>query len=183
MGKRFTGSNFIDTVAKHGTHGCNYLLTVDIEMEPQTGFQLANWENGFGDFEFRPDLSTLRHLPWQGATALVLCDAHHHDGLALFTPAQVFHGHVERVATRRQEALDAAYYRTPERFVNGPPAVARPPSRVLLNPADAAPPTVENVLSATAQELDALWPAAVSGMPIINLPGADVSQVDTVNAS
>ncbi len=59
MGKRFTGRDFIDTVAEHGTHGCNYLLTVDIEMEPQTGFQLANWEKGFGDFEFRPDLETL----------------------------------------------------------------------------------------------------------------------------
>ena len=65
MGKRFTGRTFVDTVAHHGTHGCNYLLTVDIEMEPQTGFRLANWESGFGDFEFRPDLSTLRILPWQ----------------------------------------------------------------------------------------------------------------------
>jgi glutamine synthetase len=80
MGKRFTGRTFVDTVAEHGTHGCNYLLTVDIEMEPQTGFRLANWESGFGDFEFRPDLSTLRVLPWQPATALVICHFHHQDG-------------------------------------------------------------------------------------------------------
>src|ERR1041384_3116679 len=68
VGKRFTGRTFIDAVAEHGTHGCNYLLTVDIEMEPQTGFRLANWEKGFGDFEFRPNLETLRILPWQTAT-------------------------------------------------------------------------------------------------------------------
>src|ERR1041385_9355071 len=70
VGKRFTGSNFTDTVAAHGTHGCNYLLTVDIEMEPQTGFALANWEKGFGDFEFRPDLDTIRHLPDRKSTRL-----------------------------------------------------------------------------------------------------------------
>jgi putative transposase len=111
-------------------------------------------------------------------------DAHHHDGLALFTPAQVFQGHVERVAARRQEALNAAYLRNPERFVSGPPAVARPPSRVLLNPLDAAPPTVDSVLAATSQELEALWPAAAdSGVPMINLPGAPISQTDAATAS
>ena len=80
VGKRFTGQFFLDSVADHGTHGCNYLLTVDIEMEPMTGFKLANWEKGFGDFEFRPDLKTLRLLPWQPGSALVICDLHHHDG-------------------------------------------------------------------------------------------------------
>jgi glutamine synthetase len=80
VGKRFTGKFFLDSVARHGTHACNYLLTVDIEMEPQDGFKLANWENGFGDFEMRPDHSTLRPLPWQPATALVFCDFLNHDG-------------------------------------------------------------------------------------------------------
>src|SRR5205823_4776220 len=65
-------------VLGHGTHGCSYLLTVDIEMEPMTGFKLANWEKGFGDFEMRPDLSTLRLIPWQPATVLVLCDLRQH---------------------------------------------------------------------------------------------------------
>jgi glutamine synthetase len=80
VGKRFRGAFFLDHVEQHGTHGCNYLLTVNIEMDPMDGFRLANWEQGFGDFELRPDLSTLRTLPWQPATALVLCDLHHHDG-------------------------------------------------------------------------------------------------------
>ena len=59
VGKRFTGKFFLDQVAKHGTHACSYLLTVDIEMEPQDGFKLANWEKGFGDFAMRPDFSTV----------------------------------------------------------------------------------------------------------------------------
>ncbi|HWN95611.1 MAG TPA: glutamine synthetase family protein [Methylomirabilota bacterium] len=102
MGKRFTGRMFIDTVAKHGTHGCNYLLTVDIEMEPQTGFRLANWEKGFGDFEFRPDLSTLRILPWQTATALVICDFHHADGKRVAeAPRSTLRSQLERLAERK----------------------------------------------------------------------------------
>jgi glutamine synthetase len=80
VGKRFAGKFFLDNVVRHGTHGCNYLLTVNMEMEPQEGFVLANWEKGFGDFELRPDLSTLRALPWQLGTAMVLCDYRHADG-------------------------------------------------------------------------------------------------------
>jgi len=80
VGKRFTGQFFLEHVLGHSTHGCSYLLTVDIEMEPMTGFKLANWEKGFGDFEMRPDLSTLRLIPWQSATALVLCDLRQHGG-------------------------------------------------------------------------------------------------------
>jgi glutamine synthetase len=81
VGKRFTGRFFLENVAGHGTHGCNYLLTVNIEMDPLDGFQLANWEQGFGDFEMRPDLTTLRELPWQPGAALVICDLLRHDGV------------------------------------------------------------------------------------------------------
>lgn len=80
VGKRFTAHHFLSTVAKNGTHNCNYLLTVDMEMEPQSGFTLANWEKGYGDFETLPDLSTLRVLPWQQATAMVICDLFQHNG-------------------------------------------------------------------------------------------------------
>lgn len=80
VGKRFTAEYFLGHVAEDGTHGCNYLLTVDIEMEPMEGFQIANWEKGFGDFALHPDLSTLRLLPWQPGTALVICDFQHDNG-------------------------------------------------------------------------------------------------------
>ncbi len=80
VGKRFRADYFLASVARHGTHSCNYLLTVNLDMDPLEGFKVANWEAGFGDFEMRPDLETLRVLPWQPATALVLCDYRRHDG-------------------------------------------------------------------------------------------------------
>jgi len=79
VGKRCTGE-FFRQHARHGTHGCSYLLTVNLEMDPLDGFQLANWDKGFGDFVLRPDLSTIRVLPWQPGTALVICDSLHEDG-------------------------------------------------------------------------------------------------------
>ena len=64
-------------------------------------------------------------------------DHHHHSGLALFTPADVFHGRVAKVAAVRQAALDAAYRAHPERFPTGrracrcrlPPCTSTPSSR------------------------------------------------------
>jgi putative transposase len=61
-------------------------------------------------------------------------DGHHHAGLAMFTPADVFFDRVESVASTRQRALDVAYAAHPERFVHGPPRVARPPAEVSINP-------------------------------------------------
>ncbi len=74
VGKRFCADFFLDSVVKQGTHGCNYLLTVNLPMDPLDGFKVASWDTGFGDFGFRPDLGTLRMLPWQPGAALVLCD-------------------------------------------------------------------------------------------------------------
>lgn len=74
MGKRFDAEYFIEDAAKQGTHGCDYLLTVDMEMEPVAGYEFANWELGYGDFHLIPDLSTLRIASWLDKTALVLCD-------------------------------------------------------------------------------------------------------------
>ena len=60
------------------THGCNYLLGVDIEMEPVPGYKATSWEKGYGDFVLKPDLATLRRTPWLPGTALVLCDVLDH---------------------------------------------------------------------------------------------------------
>lgn len=101
IGKRCTGPFFLGSVLKHGTHGCNYLLTVNIDMDPQDGFKLANWDQGFGDFELRPDLSTIRPLPWQAATAMVLCDLHHHDGTPVAeAPRSVLRRQIEVLAQK-----------------------------------------------------------------------------------
>ena len=80
VGKRFRADYFLKSVVSGGTHGCNYLLTVNLDMDPLDGFKVANWDAGFGDFEMRPDLSTLRLIPWQPGAAMVLCDFLKHDG-------------------------------------------------------------------------------------------------------
>ncbi|GEM83942.1 glutamine synthetase family protein [Meiothermus hypogaeus] len=74
MGKRFEAEFFVEQVALHGTHGCDYLLTTDMEMEPVQGYRFANWELGYGDFHLVPDLSTLRPASWLEKSAIVLCD-------------------------------------------------------------------------------------------------------------
>lgn len=74
MGKRFDADFFVETIANSGTHGCNYLLTTDMEMEPVAGFKYANWNLGYGDFHLVPDLNTLRVADWLDKTAIVLCD-------------------------------------------------------------------------------------------------------------
>ena len=74
MGKRFDAEYFVAEAAHHGTHACDYLLTVDMEMEPVPGYRFANWELGYGDFHLAPDMSTLRIASWLDKTALVICD-------------------------------------------------------------------------------------------------------------
>jgi glutamine synthetase len=81
IGKRFHAPFFID--GGHAeTHACDYLLANDIDMEPVPGYAAASWQKGYGDFVMKPDLTTIRRLPWLEATAIVLCDVqdhHHHD--------------------------------------------------------------------------------------------------------
>ena len=74
IGKRFDAGMFVDDVCSGGAHACNYLLTVDMEMDPVPGYRYTNWEKGYGDFHLVPDLSTLRVASWLDKSALVLCD-------------------------------------------------------------------------------------------------------------
>lgn len=101
VGKRYRADFFLEHVVPDGTHGCNYLLTVNLDMDPLDGFGVANWEAGFGDFELRPDLATLRVLPWQTASALVMCDYRRPDGaLVAEAPRSVLRGQIDRLARR-----------------------------------------------------------------------------------
>lgn len=79
MGKRVTGSHFLDHLVPDGMEACDYLLTVDIEMNPQPGFKMASWEEGYGDFQGKIDRGSLRLVPWLPATAMVLVDLQWHD--------------------------------------------------------------------------------------------------------
>src|SRR5438309_3380492 len=74
QGKRLTARHFLAEVLAHGAEGCNYLLAVDVDMTPVSGYAMSSWERGYGDFVMRPDLSTLRPVPWQEGTVLCLAD-------------------------------------------------------------------------------------------------------------
>ncbi len=74
FGKRITGDFFLEHTAESGMHACDYLLTVDMEMEPIPGYKYASWDLGYGDFHCVPDLATLRQATWLEKSALVICD-------------------------------------------------------------------------------------------------------------
>src|SRR6266567_6520673 len=101
IGKRIQGEYFLEDVVDHGVEGCNYLLALDMEMDPVPGYAMANWEQGYGDFHLVPDLDTLRRIPWLDRTALVLCDVAWEDGEPVVqSPRQVLKRQVERAAER-----------------------------------------------------------------------------------
>jgi glutamine synthetase len=107
MGKRVHAEFFLEEgVADHGIEGCNYLLALDMEMDPVPGYSIANWAQGYGDFGMRPDPSTLRRIPWLEATALVLCDVVWHDGSPVRpSPRQVLQTQVDRARAGGYEPM------------------------------------------------------------------------------
>ncbi|ODS03048.1 glutamine synthetase [Methyloceanibacter marginalis] len=109
VGKRFHAEFFLNG-AYEETHGCDYLLANDIDMEPVPGYAVANWEKGYGDFVMKPDLATLRRIPWLPATALVLCDVldhHHHEPLA-HSPRAMLRKQLARLADKDMSARMAS---------------------------------------------------------------------------
>ena len=109
IGKRFHAEHFLET-AHDETHGCDYLLADDITMEPVPGYAAASWDKGYGDFLIKPDLTTLRRIPWLTATALVLCDVRDHNGEADLphSPRAVLRAQVARLAERGLRPLLAS---------------------------------------------------------------------------
>ena len=104
MGKRVTGHFFLDSVAEE-THACNYLLTVDMEMEPVPGYEAASWDQGYGDFIIKPEMTTLRRTDWLDGTALVLGDVcDHHGELLAHAPRSILKKQLARLADRGWEA-------------------------------------------------------------------------------
>ncbi|SDQ23716.1 glutamine synthetase family protein [Pseudovibrio sp. Tun.PSC04-5.I4] len=77
MGKRFQAEFFVNS-AWEETHCCNYLLATDMEMSTPDGYKSTSWQAGYGDYVMKPDLDTLRVIPWLDGTALVLCDVLDH---------------------------------------------------------------------------------------------------------
>ena len=97
MGKRFHVSNFLESGYEE-THCCNYLFATDIEMATPDGYASTSWESGYGDYVMKPDLGTLRRIPWLEGTALVLCDIidHHTHEPVPHTPRQILKEQIQR---------------------------------------------------------------------------------------
>ncbi|MGI8846277.1 MAG: glutamine synthetase, partial [Thermoleophilaceae bacterium] len=106
QGKRLTASHFLEEVVEHGAEGCNYLLAVDVDMETVEGYAMASWERGYGDFEMKPDLDTLRPIPWLPGTVLVMADLQWgKDDEVVASPRQILRRQLARLAERGLTAM------------------------------------------------------------------------------
>jgi glutamine synthetase len=99
QGKRLHSRYFMDEVVSGGSEGCNYLLAVDVDMNTVDGYAMSSWSSGYGDFVMKPDFGTLRHVPWQPGTALVLADLFTTGGEAVYaSPRQILRRQLDRLA-------------------------------------------------------------------------------------
>jgi len=101
QGKRLTATHFLAEIAEHGAESCNYLLAVDVDMATVDGYAMSSWETGYGDMVLRPDLATLRPVPWQEATVICLADVEWHDGSEVAaSPRQILRRQLARLSER-----------------------------------------------------------------------------------
>jgi glutamine synthetase len=106
QGKRLTAQYFLDETLKHGAEGCNYLLAVDVDMETVSGYEMSSWERGYGDFVMKPDLDTLRPVPWHEGTVLLLADVEWEDGSPVVaSPRQILRRQLDRLSERGLQAF------------------------------------------------------------------------------
>ena len=100
MGKRFHGVNFVQSSFQE-THCCNYLLATDLEMATPDGYASTSWRSGYGDYTMKPDLSTIRPVPWLDATALVLCDVldHHTNEPVSHSPRAILQKQITKLSS------------------------------------------------------------------------------------
>jgi glutamine synthetase len=101
QGKRLTAGHFLDEVVEHDAEGCNYLLAVDVDMNTVDGYAMSSWERGYGDFVMKPDMDTLRDVPWHEGTVLVMADLAWEDGSdVVASPRQILRKQLARLAER-----------------------------------------------------------------------------------
>ena len=110
LGKRFDAGFFLEAGLTDGTHACDYLLTVDMAMEPVEGFDFSDWSGGYGDFHLVPDTSTLRPAGWTDRTAIVLCDVESNDTHQLIdvAPRSILRRQVDRLTNAGFHAAAAS---------------------------------------------------------------------------
>ena len=108
QGKRLVADHFLEEVVEHGAEGCNYLLAIDVDMNTVGGYAMSSWESGYGDFGLKPDLGTLRTVPWHEATAMCMADiAWHDDSDVVASPRQILRRQLARLRDRGWTALAA----------------------------------------------------------------------------
>ena len=108
QGKRVHARYFVDEVMHHGIEGCDYLMAVDVDMNPVGGYDISSWDRGYGDLRIVPDMTTLRAAPWLPGTVMVQCDLLHPDGsLVRQSPRQVLRAQVEEAAALGCEPFTA----------------------------------------------------------------------------
>jgi len=113
-GKRVSARLFTEEVAAHGAECCNYLLAVDVDMNTVDGYAMSSWDSGYGDMVMRPDMATLRLLPWLPGTALVMADLQWHSGdPVIAAPRAILRRQLDRLAQRGL----AAYVGTELEFI------------------------------------------------------------------
>jgi glutamine synthetase len=105
-GKRVSARLFLEEVAEHGAECCNYLLAVDVDMNTVSGYAMSSWDSGYGDMVMRPDLGTLRVIPWLPGTAQVMADLHWHDGAPVpAAPRSILRAQLDRLSGRGLSAF------------------------------------------------------------------------------
>ena len=101
QGKRVDAGYFLDEVVPHAAEGCNYLLAVDVDMNTVGGYAMSSWDLGYGDFVLRPDLGTVRRIPWHDRTAFCVADVVTTDGQVVApSPRQMLRRQLDRLADR-----------------------------------------------------------------------------------
>ena len=99
QGKRLAARYFVNEVVEHGTEGCNYLMAVDVDMNTVDGYAMSSWERGYGDFVMAPDFDTMRWMPWQPGSVLLLADVKWEDGTdVVASPRQILRKQLDRLA-------------------------------------------------------------------------------------
>ncbi|MFI6602123.1 glutamine synthetase family protein [Nonomuraea sp. NPDC050536] len=106
QGKRLSARYFVEEVLQHGSEGCNYLLAVDVDMNTVDGYAMSSWERGYGDFVMKPDLSTLRRVPWQEGTVMLMADLTWENGEDVApSPRQILRRQIARLEERGLRAF------------------------------------------------------------------------------
>jgi glutamine synthetase len=101
VGKRVSARLFQEEVLEHGAEACNYLLSVDVDMNTMAGYAMSSWEKGYGDMMLLPDPATLRRVPWQPGSALVMVDLAWENGDAVVqSPRDILKRQRERLGER-----------------------------------------------------------------------------------